>query len=249
MIPLTGGKVPVHPDIASVFGLTTPWLERDGKIIHAVETPEMKEYLKFMNTLYKEGLIDSEWGINTADKSIEKMASGKAAMYSPGWWIAPNLENAVAKNFPNAKLAIVPVLKDKSGKARVGTPGNTINYYIAIPKFAKHKEDAIKWLDMKFDKDIFKGIAIGEEGVHHKYENGSYSPVMPKFSDERTNASAFLTGVDEKNYPIYWQARLKKNPFVESYFNTFQKMRRACWSPIRLARHLHCRIFRKTYSA
>lgn len=223
VIPLTGGKVPVHPDIASVFGLTTPWLERDGKIIHAVETPEMKEYLKFMNTLYKEGLIDSEWGINTADKSIEKMASGKAAMYSPGWWIAPNLENAVAKNFPNAKLAIVPVLKDKSGKARVGTPGNTINYYIAIPKFAKHKEDAIKWLDMKFDKDIFKGIAIGEEGVHHKYENGSYSPVMPKFSDERTNASAFLTGVDEKNYPIYWQARLKKNPFVESYFNTFQK--------------------------
>ncbi|MDR0267247.1 MAG: extracellular solute-binding protein [Paenibacillus sp.] len=223
VIPLTGGKVPVLPDIASVFGLTTNWLERDGKIIHSVEVPEMKEYLKFMNTLYNEGLIDSEWGINTADKSIEKVASGKAAMYSLGWWIAPNLENALAKNFPDAKLGIMPVLKDKSGTARVGSPGNTIGYYIAIPKFSKNKEEAIKWLDMKFDKDIFKGISIGEEGVHYKSENGSYTPIMPRFSDDRTNASAFLTGVDEKNYPIYWQARLKKNPFVENYFNTFQK--------------------------
>ncbi|MCM3339258.1 extracellular solute-binding protein [Paenibacillus sp. MER TA 81-3] len=223
VIPLTGGKVPVHPDIASVFGLTTAWLERDGKIIHSVEAPEMREYLAFMSTLYKEGLIDSEWGINTADKSIEKVASGKAAMYSPGWWVAPNLVNALAKNFPDAKLGIVPVLKDKAGVARVGSAGNTINYFIAVPKFANHKEEVVKWLDMKFDKDIFKGIAIGEEGAHHKLEDGVYTPIMPKFADERSNASSFLTGVDEKSYPIYWQARLKKNPVVESYFTTFQK--------------------------
>lgn len=93
------------------------------------------------------------------------MASGKAAMYSPGWWVAPNLVNALAKNFPDAKLEIVPVLKDKAGVARVGSAGNTTNYYIAVPKFSKHKEEAIKWLDLKFDKDIFKGIAIGEEGI------------------------------------------------------------------------------------
>ncbi|BFH17574.1 hypothetical protein J6TS7_18560 [Paenibacillus dendritiformis] len=144
-------------------------------------------------------------------------------MYSPGWWVAPNLVNALAKNFPDAKLEIVPVLKDKAGVARVGSAGNTTNYYIAVPKFSKHKEEAIKWLDLKFDKDIFKGIAIGEEGIHHKFENGVYTPIMPKFADERSNASAFLTGVDEKNYPTYWQARLKKNPVVESYYATFQK--------------------------
>ncbi len=223
VIPLTGGKAPVNPDIASVFGLTTAWLERDGKIIHSVEAPEMKEYLAFMRQLYQEGLIDSEWGINTADKSIEKMASGKAAMYSPGWWVAPNLANALAKNFPEAKLEIMPVLKDKAGVARVGSAGNTTNYYIAVPKFSKNKEEAVKWLDLKFDKDIFKGIAIGEEGVHHTFENGVYTPIMPKFADERSNASAFLTGVDETNYPTYWQARLKKNPVVENYFATFKK--------------------------
>ncbi|GIP35251.1 extracellular solute-binding protein [Paenibacillus sp. J2TS4] len=221
IIPLTGGKDPMVGDIASTFGITTDWVEQDGKLVHAVELPGMKEYLAFMNKLYQEGLMDPEWGINTSAKAIEKFSSGKAAMYRLAWWDAGNINNALAKNFPDAKISIVPFLKNKDGQVTVvGTAG--VSYVIAIPKWSKHKEDAIKYIDMKLEEDIFKGLAIGEEGVHHEVKDGKYYPIHPKFADEWSNASAFLTGSDQEKYPDYWQARVRKDENVQTYFETFQ---------------------------
>ncbi|MFD0868554.1 MULTISPECIES: extracellular solute-binding protein [Paenibacillus] len=222
VIPLTGGKDPMVGDIASTFGITTDWVERDGKLVHAVELPEMKEYLAFMNKLYEEGLMDPEWGINTSAKAIEKFSSGKAAMYRLAWWDAGNINNALAKNFPDAKISIIPFLKDKDGKTQVvGSAG--VTYVVAIPKWAKNKEDAMKLIDMKLEKDIHKGLAIGEEGVHHEMKDGKYYPIHPKFADEWNNASYFLTGTDQDNYPIYWQARVRKDENVQKYFETYQE--------------------------
>ncbi|GIP32452.1 extracellular solute-binding protein [Paenibacillus sp. J2TS4] len=221
VIPLTGGKNAVFPDIALAFGITTVWKEQDGKLIYHTEDPAIKEYLVFMNKLYEEGLIDSEWPINTMDNSIQKMASGKAAMMSISWWSAPNLVNAFHKNFPDTELTIFPYMQTKDGISVVQASGDGVGGYAVIPKFSKNKEETMKYLDMKFDADIFKGLVVGEEGVHHTVENGKYYPVFPKFFDERNNSSYFLTGVDEENYPTYWQARLRKDPIIQHHFETY----------------------------
>jgi putative aldouronate transport system substrate-binding protein len=221
VIPLSGYEG-VSPLIASTFGITNNWMEADGKLIHVVEHPRMKEYLAFMNKLYKEGLIDSEWPLNKeSTKVMEKFASGKTAMYTMAWWDAPGLTDALTKNFPQAKIGLVPYLKDDSGKAVVGVIGG-IGNYIVIPKFAKHKEEAMKYMDLKLTPDVFKGMTIGEEGVHYEVKDGKYYPINPKFSDERNSASWFTTGVDEKNYPLYWQARVRKNPIIQEYFEKVQ---------------------------
>ncbi|WP_409346375.1 extracellular solute-binding protein [Paenibacillus sp. MBLB4367] len=223
IIPLTGGKAPVLPDIASTFGVTTTWKDSGGKLIHAVEDPGMKDYLTFMLKLYKEGLIDTEWPVNTADKAMQKMTSGQAAMFSLSWWIAPNLVNPFKKNFPNVALTTIPNLKNKEGKAQVLGTGTAVGWFISVPKFAKNKEEAIKYMDMKLQPDIFKELAIGKEGVHHTFKDGKYFPILPIFNDERNNGSAYLTGVDEKNYPTYWQARSRKDENVAAYFDKFQE--------------------------
>ncbi|MBD2866415.1 type 2 periplasmic-binding domain-containing protein [Paenibacillus oceani] len=222
VIPLTGGKAPMVEQIATTFGITTTWNEANGKVTHMAEHPNMKAYVEFMKKLYDEKLIDTEWSINQSNKVIENFTSGKAAMMPNGYYNAPSIQNALLKNFPNAKMDILPLVKGDNGKAAaVGSA--SIAYYAAIPKWAENKEEVLKYLDLKLEKDIFKGAAIGEEGVHHKLENGNYIPILPKFNDEWNNASSFLTGVDEKNYPIYWQARVRKDPILTNAFTKLQE--------------------------
>ncbi|MGC6585694.1 extracellular solute-binding protein [Paenibacillus sp. Dod16] len=222
VIPLTMSKDSLYGDIATTFGILTDWKEVDGKLLHRAEQPEMKEYITFMNKLYKEGLLDTETPINTAQKSIEKFSGGNAAMYKLAWWNAGTTIAALEKNFPEAKTSIIPYLKGKDGKAVVGAKANT-TWYVAILKSSKNKEAAMEFLNAKLEPETFKGIALGKEGVHHEVKNGKYYPILPIFNDELNNASSFLTGVDEEKYPIYWQARVRKDPILQAHFEAFQK--------------------------
>lgn len=222
VIPLTMSKDSLYGDIATTFGILTDWKEVDGKLLHRAEQPEMKEYITFMNKLYKEGLLDTETPINTAQKSIEKFSGGNAAMYKLAWWNAGTTIAALEKNFPEAKTSIIPYLKGKDGKAVVGAKANT-TWYVAILKSSKNKEAAMEFLNAKLEPETFKGIALGKEGVHHEVKDGKYYPILPIFNDELNNASSFLTGVDEEKYPIYWQARVRKDPILQAHFEAFQK--------------------------
>ncbi|OPA72964.1 ABC transporter substrate-binding protein [Paenibacillus selenitireducens] len=222
IIPLTGSKDSIYGDIAATFGVLTDWKEVDGKLMHKAELPEMKETLAFMNKLYKEGLLDTEMPINTAQKAIEKFATGKAAVYKLAWWNAGSTISALNQSFPDAKVTVIPYLKGKDGKAVTGADTKT-SWFIAIPKSSKNKEEAMNFLNAKLEPETFKGLAIGQEGVHHEVKDGKYYPILPKFNEDLGNASAFITGVDEEKYPIYWQARVRKDPVLQNYFETFQK--------------------------
>ncbi|MFD0714481.1 extracellular solute-binding protein [Paenibacillus sp. GCM10027626] len=226
VIPLTGGKDPFQGEIGSAmgwkYGLGTQFKVDGDKIIHMVEDPKTVEYLTLMNQLYTEGLLDPEWAINQTNILIERFTSGQAFMYREGWWNAATVNDALASNFPDAKIGILPPMKDADGAAGANGTGG-IGYFIGIPKWAPNKEEAIKYIDKKFEESIFKKLAIGEEGKHYKVEDGKYYPILPIFEEEWNFASDLLTGIDEENYPVYWQARVRKNPFVQNYFETFRK--------------------------
>jgi len=223
VIPLTG-QLSVMPEIAAMFGITSnSWIEMDGKLVHQAEHPRMKEYLAFMNKLYSEGLIDSEWPINTGSVAIERFTSGQAAMMSLAWWSAPAVVNALNRNFPDANYLVIPGLKDEQGNSPIGV--NTgISYFMAIPKWSTNKEHAMNYMNVKLEEELFKELVIGQEGVHHKVEDGKYFPILPKFDEELNNASFFLTGVDESVYSTYWQARVRKDPILFNYFEELQRL-------------------------
>ncbi len=222
VIPLAGLEG-IYLEIAASFGIANPWKEVDGKLIHRVEDPKMKEYLAFMNKLYTEGLIDSEWPINTGSKIIEKFSSGKAAMMSLPWFSTPPTVSALMKNFPDAELEALPYLKGDDGQAVWGVNAG-ITYVVALPKWSKNKEHTMNYLNTKLEEDIFKELVIGKEGVHHRVEDGKYYPILPQFNDELNNASYFLTGVDERVYSSYWQARVRKDPVLQSYYEKYQEL-------------------------
>lgn len=222
IVPLTGTKDSIYGEIAAAFGVLNDWNDVNGKLVHKAELPQMKEFLSFMNKLYSEGLLDSEMPINTSAKAIEKFSSGNAAMFKLAWWSASSAEAALIKNFPEAEIGIIPYLKGKDGKSSVGVNLAT-TWFIAIPKTSKQKEEAMKLLDKKLEKEVFIKLAIGEENVHYEIKDGKYYPILPKFNDDLTNASSYMTGVNEYDYPTYWQARVRKDPVLQGYYEAYQE--------------------------
>lgn len=226
IIPLTGNGGIVE-SIISAFGLPSSMQDHDGQLVARVQDPAMKEYLAFMQKLYKEGLIDSEWPINDGSKTIEKFTSGKAAAMRYAWWQGPSVGPALRKNFPDSDIAIIGPLKASDGTQAIEKTAG-ISWVIGVPAFSKNKEHAIKYMNMKLEDDIFKGLAIGQEGVHYTEEDGDYYPIDPTFFDERGFADWFLTGIDEEKYPVYWQARVRKDEDLQKAFEEIQELSADC---------------------
>lgn len=221
--PLTiRGDLPVIESIAGAFGIANTWNVVGDKLVQRAVDPGFKEYLAYAADLYKQGLLDKEFVVNKDATMKEKFTSGRAGMIVAAWYDVPTIIDALQKNQPGASYAYVTALKGKDGQMGLFTPTG-FDRLTFIPKSAKHPEDAIKWMNAKLEQETFKLMAIGEEGKHYTYQDGAYAPILPIFNDERNNASNFLTGIDEKLYPEYWQARVKKDPRLEEAFNYLNK--------------------------
>lgn len=210
-IPFTiVGSNPFIVNLSGAFGFANGWNDVGGKLQPWVMDPAYKDYVAFVNDLYKQGLLDKEFAVNKDATVKEKFSSGKAGVIPLNWADVPTVSDALKKNQPDAKWVYIPALKGPTGKMGISATAGW-DRITFIPKASKHPEDAIKWMNAKLDKDTFKLMAIGEEGKHYTYKDGAYAPILPIFTDERNQASNFLMGVDEKNYPTYWQARVRKD--------------------------------------
>jgi putative aldouronate transport system substrate-binding protein len=201
---------PMLDNVVGAFGLAAPWNVVNGKLVPRAMDAAYKDYLIYMNDLYKQGLLDKEFAINKDATMKEKFTSGKAGVVPLNWADIPTIADALKKNIPDAQYVYISALKGKDGKAGLyATAG--FDRLTFVPKSSKHPEDAIKYINAKLDKETFKMMAIGEEGKHYTVKDGAYSPILPIFNDERNQATNYLMGIDEKNYQIYWQARVRKD--------------------------------------
>lgn len=211
-IPLTvsGGNLFIE-NLIGAFGMPLSWNDIGGKLVPRLMDPAFKDYLVFLTDLYKQGLLDKEFPTNKDATINEKFSSGRAGVMPLAWSGAPTVLDALNKNISEAKIEYLSPLKGKDGKSGFSTSGG-VDRISFIPKVAKNAEHAIKWVNAKLEKGTFKLIAIGEEGKHYTVKDDKYSPILPIFNDERNNANNYLTGIDEKLYPIYWQCRVRKDP-------------------------------------
>jgi putative aldouronate transport system substrate-binding protein len=210
-IPMTMPNIPFADNLVGAFGMAGEWNDVGGKLTPRVLDPAYTEYISLMTELYKEGLVDREFPINKSATATEKFASGKAGVVPMPWYNLPGAMEALSKNNPSAKAVYMPAMKGKDGKFGLYASAG-FDRITFIPKTAKNPEDIIKWIDAKLEPELFKRMAIGEEGKHYTYKDGGYTPILPIFNDERNQAINYITGVDEKNYPTYWQARVRKDP-------------------------------------
>jgi putative aldouronate transport system substrate-binding protein len=240
-IPLTFSNgtfaVPFVDNIVGAFGMANYWNDVNGKLTPRVLDPAYKDYVSFMADLFKQSLIDKEFAANKDATGREKFTSGKAGMILLHWADVPVITDALVKNIPTAKAAFIPTLKGKDGKTGLSAAAG-FDRITFIPKASKHPEDAIKWMNAKLEKDTFRTMAIGEENKHYTFKDGAYTPIQPIFTDERNRANNFLTGTDDKNYPTYWQARVRKDMRLFdawNFMNTVQPANTRIADPLGLA--------------
>lgn len=224
IIPLTT-KEAVIPEIASAFGMYNKYNLVDDKIVYQAEVAGAKDYVAFMNKLYKDGLIDSEYAQNTGEVMREKFFTSKAAMYQIGWWNEPTATTTLKEKAPNAEVAYLPALKDAKGNS--GLPmGRGVNRVITIPKASKNPEHALNYMNIKFDDTIYAKANMGEEGVHYKkLGENKFEPILPKFFDDKNNAHHFQTGSNTELYSVFWkETRVKKDATLYKEYNAIQDM-------------------------
>lgn len=199
--------------IRSAFDLYFDWNDIDGKLVPLVKDPRYKEYLQYMQELYQSGLIDVEYPTNLGDTITEKFTAGRAAVCFANVMDYTRINDALQGNVPGATMDVFNPLKNSEGVVAAGT-STGLNKLTVIPTGSSHKEDAMKYMNLKCDTEIFKASVIGEEGVHYNSSGeNSYEPILPKFTDELNDAHIFICGADDANYGIYWrEVRVKKDP-------------------------------------
>ena len=208
--PVTGGAESLYIEtIISAFGFYFDWNERDGELVHRVELPEYKEYLAYLKGLYDEGLIDPEIAVNRRVNLDEKFASGTVFAIPSCWNDISTQVPALQANVEGAEVVYLTPLEDAEGNAKIRA-NRYLNTVTAIPRNAKHPEDAIKFMNAKLTEPTFTYITLGTEGETFTKDENGYHPIMPIFSELRNNAWWYLNGIREKEYADMWLARTRR---------------------------------------
>ncbi|WP_165452122.1 extracellular solute-binding protein [Paenibacillus thalictri] len=144
-----------------VNGPNNIYMDKD-KVKHYYSQPEYRKYLEFMNSLYKEGLIDPESFTHNDATYLAKVRTEKIGFAT--YW-----SNTVVFGQPESAFVPVPPLKGPDGKQLWRSNNIPISSVgaAAIAKSNKHPEVAAQWLDVFYDQDTGFQFNEGYFGVQY----------------------------------------------------------------------------------
>ncbi|MCI7453849.1 MAG: extracellular solute-binding protein [Spirochaetales bacterium] len=208
-----GSNSLVFPQIiSSAFGISNDWMvDENNKVYYMSESEKFDELVSFLAKCASEGLFDPDWAANTTASVTEKFASGRAI---------------IACGDRNLAQAAIPTLMSNQGLTEddfgflgplegedgVCTYQESLNIgkISAILKNSKNAADAINWINLKIQDQLF--INIGVEGVHFYYdEEGQIAPINPIFADERGNSFYYIDATDAEEFKFEWPSRIRKS--------------------------------------
>ncbi len=194
--------------------------------------PGFKDGLKFMNKLYNERLISSDFGLDEDKKQLwQDVQNGKVGFYTEDAGELYFTYNGTYKNLQannkDAKLTPTDVFTNNEGKhAKPEYASNGL--YIMIPKSSSKAVEAIKYLDwMASDKNVFDmqngvegenytmkdGVPITKEDASTEAQNRLYN-----YGDMAIIANGKVAGTEEQNNDAYimqvpeeYQADMRKS--------------------------------------
>lgn len=173
-IPLSFDKTTLsnfRSSLINAFGLlSTPVDVNNDKVVYSAIDPKFKEYLKFMNRLYLEGLLDNESYIQTSQQMTAKGNEGRVGAFSHS---GPFL---VVKMEDNAKyVAINPLTSPVNNKQMWPKGYGMSRGAFAITKNNKYPEASMRWVDYFYSFDGGNFMSQGPENVGWKWKDSSKS--------------------------------------------------------------------------
>ncbi len=157
------------------YSFVTEMTEEEEYSLSYLQMPGWKEGVRLMNTMYNDGLIDSEFALN--NPLNDAIANGTVASFSHAWWYpwAANRIGILKEANPDAELIPIAPFQNYEGKyPKVLSPPTGMT--IMVPKSSERVVEAVKFLDWMSIPENGKTIMYGFEGIHHELdENGLFS--------------------------------------------------------------------------
>jgi len=140
----------------------------DGEVRPNYILDGYKEWLKFMNKLYANKILDNEYIVNTGTQMWEKAASGNYGMWQ-WFWSQIEFETAGGKREDIVAL--------KPPKKADGTPGkylytSPVRHYVAITKNSKYAKEIIKLQEWITSEEGIIYEFAGVEGLDYELKDG-----------------------------------------------------------------------------
>ncbi|GGH28286.1 ABC transporter substrate-binding protein [Paenibacillus segetis] len=154
---------------------------------------EEKEYFRWLNHMYNEGLLDKDTFVQKEDQYKAKIASGRVLGLIDQEWGYADGENALKSAGKNdATYAHFPVTLSEDYVDHSFQPAGVDGYGIAITTACKDPVRAIKFLDWLASDEGQVLRNWGIEGKHYNVENGQR--VIPaEITERRMNDTANFT--------------------------------------------------------
>ncbi|MCU6792226.1 extracellular solute-binding protein [Paenibacillus sp. WQ 127069] len=173
-IPLTGTNklTYLRPILLSYFGHLSDMVEVSGDKARFVPTqPGYKNYLVFMQKLYREKLLDNEIFSQSNPQMIAKGESGKYGVMGNSLPIFGGKDKQIAPANILDNPQMPPLISEGLSKPIVPEKDVIRRGNFAITNVNKHPEATIRWLDYLYSEDGYKLAQYGIEGQSYKWSS------------------------------------------------------------------------------
>lgn len=162
----------------------------DGQLLPHLLQPGYLDAVKFINKLYKEGLIDPDFTSIPLMQSFERLWNGQAGSYDfAPVGVANNWMSRYAEPKPEWVFPIVRGSEGKGGPLRVVRDNNM---FYAITTASKHPEEAMKLLNFLNSEEGDQLAYLGIEGTHYEMKDGKVTFISPyEDAAQHRNEGAF----------------------------------------------------------
>lgn len=162
----------------------------DGEVLPPAITDEYKEYLKFMNKLVQNKILDPEWTTTSSSIFREKINTLRYGAFNGFWHFQTGREFAPG-TFDHF-VAINPPVRADGGQTTFAY--DSVNrHYIGIPNSIKDVEGLLEFFDWVLSPEGTEYVYLGLEDRHYK----------------RTDQGVELT--DEGVQPLHWAFSMIKH--------------------------------------
>jgi len=230
-IPLTL----VADDWRTVISVTNPAFQATGapddgeyyvdpktlKVISHYKRPVERDYFRWLNHLWNDGILDRETFVQKYDTYKAKIASGRVlGLIDAGWEVAEPI-TAIRKSGKEDRMyGFYPVTTNEKIKqcppdVKLGYSGG---WGVAITNKCKDPIRAIKFLDWMCTEDSNILRSWGIENVHYKYVNGKRQ-FLPDIEKGLRNDPTFQkkTGIGLYIYPFPRLPNTYKDSYTKDY--------------------------------
>lgn len=177
--------------ILSAFGYLSGSYEinKEGKIVFAPSTNEYKEYIRFMNKLWKEGLIDPDSFSQTITQQSAKGIAGKLGMFS---YIG---DYVIVGSKINKQYTVLPALTSQYNDTKMTYQTFPImNGTAAITKENKYPEITMRLLDWFYTETGALCLINGVEGQDwERTEDGGLTFFVPEGTEKEEYRGGKIT--------------------------------------------------------